>query len=92
MSMLKVLTGFVVDILPPPPPSASTQTSREHRFRVNPCDFIRMLSFDRIMFNFILSCFKTQLFCFHIIAAMQQLSALQQASLILKGYQRVCVA
>lgn len=51
-----------------------------------PVIFFRMLSFDKIIFNFILSCFKTQPFCFHIIAALQLLSALQQASLILKGY------
>lgn len=61
-------------------PNTSTWTFREHRARVNPYDFVMMLSFDKIVFNFILSCFKTQPFCFHVIAAMQQLSALQQAS------------
>lgn len=65
-------------------PNTSRQTFGEHRTRVNPYDFIRMLSSDKIILNFLLSCFKTQPFCFRIIAALQQLSALQQASQLLK--------
>lgn len=75
--MLKVKTGFVVEVFFL---NTSTLTFRENRTRVNPHVSIRMVSFDKSVFNFILSSFKTQPFCFRVIAAMQQLSALQQAS------------
>lgn len=35
-----------------------TQTFREHRTRVNPCDVTGMLYVDKILSNFILSFFK----------------------------------